>query len=60
MSIRKQRLEAAQAQRSVSVSILPSGWKPWHPIVFGLLAGIGFRLVDPVMDFVLGIVRQAG
>lgn len=40
------------------LDLLPSGWKPWHPVVFGLLAGVGFRLVDPVVDFVMGIVRS--
>lgn len=39
--------------------LLPTGWKLWHPIVFGILATIGMRLTDPLIAFVLGMVRQA-
>ena len=34
------------------MDILPTAWKPWHPVVFGFLAGIGWKLVDPVWTFV--------
>lgn len=43
----------------MKLDLLPSGWKLWHPIVFGLLAMIGARLADPLVAFILGIVRNA-
>lgn len=40
------------------LDILPPTWKPWHPIVFGLLAGLGFKLVDPVWSFLTGLLER--
>lgn len=41
-------------------NLLPQGWALWHPIVFGLLATIGMRLADPVVNFALGLLRNVG
>lgn len=38
--------------------LLPAGWKPWHPLVFGILAKIGADLASPLMDFLLEMVRK--
>lgn len=40
------------------LDLLPSGWKLWHPVVFGMLAGIGVKLTDPVVGFIMGLVRN--
>lgn len=37
----------------MQIDILPAGWKLWHPVVFGFLAGIGFALSTPVVSFIL-------
>lgn len=54
---RRAALAAEQRESEMKIDALPSGWKLWHPIVFGLLAGIGFKLVDPVINAIMGFIR---
>jgi hypothetical protein len=53
-ALRREKRRAAQQQteKPMKLDLLPSGWKLWHPVVFGLLAALGAKLADPVMSAV--------
>lgn len=41
------------------IKLLPDGWKLHHALVFGLIATIGARLVDPALTLIGNMVQFA-
>lgn len=42
------------------MKILPDNWRWYQLIVAGVLLTIGSRLVDPVVNFIIRMLQQAG
>jgi hypothetical protein len=55
---RDRTARAVQQEKRMKLDLLPSGWKLWHPIVFGLLAMIGAQLADPVVGAIMGMIGK--